>query len=156
MVSWRHRPYNTTDHEYHLDTYSIRRVSRRDAGIEYPVLFHIVSDTRAAGSVEDQSEVDAIEVDAIEAVVHPFGPRLIRLYWFLVHPSFPILHQKGFKNQFSESYRNVPAALLGAVCVKALAWWSYDSELSLRPPPNAAGCRNSPSTRYRTPPTGRD
>jgi len=101
--------------------------------MEYPVLFHMVSDTRAAGFVEDQSEVDAIE-----AVVHPFGPRLVRLYWLLVHPSFPILHQKGFMDQFSESYRNVPAALLGAVCLKALAWWSYDSELSLRPPPNAA------------------
>ena len=93
----------------------------------------MVSDTRAVGFVDDHSEVDAIE-----AAIHPFSSRLARLYWLRVHPSFPILHKRGFMDRFSKSHRNVPAALLGAVCLKALAWWSYDSELSLRPPPNAA------------------
>lgn len=102
----------------------------------YPVLFHLVSDSKAAGFDESR-----LEADSIETVVRPFGPRLLRLYWLFVHPCFPLLDQGAFMEQFSASYRNINPVLLGAVYLKALSWWSYDSELSLKPAPDVSRLR---------------
>lgn len=132
----RHRPYDSSRHEYSLETHSMRRVQTTDNGVEYPVAFHMVDDSKALGYTGEFTEIDAIE-----AIVSPFGPRLIRLYWLLVQPSFPLLSQQRFAHQYDTSYRNIPSALLGAVYLQALAWWSYDSELSLRDPPNTAKLR---------------
>ena len=132
----RHRPYDSSRHEYSLETHSMRRVQTTDNGVEYPVAFHMVDDSKALGYIGDFTEHDAIE-----ATVSPFGPRLIRLYWLLVQPSFPLLSQQRFTHQYNTSYRDINSALLGAVYLQALAWWSYDSELSLRDPPNIAKLR---------------
>jgi hypothetical protein len=43
--------------------------------------------------------------------------------------------------QYNETYRNIPAGLLGAVYLAASPWWSYDTELSLKPLPNIAELR---------------
>lgn len=102
----------------------------------YPVTYHMVSDHKSVGYSDDFSEVDAVE-----SLVQPFGPRLVRLYWLLVQPAFPILYRKGFMKLYEASYRNIGAALLGAVYLKALAWWTYDPELSLRSLPDAGKLR---------------
>ncbi|KAL1650372.1 hypothetical protein SLS58_001189 [Diplodia intermedia] len=99
-ILMRHRPYDPVHHEFRLSTHAIRRVLERDQG---------VSDEKAAGYSATHQEVDAIE-----ACVKPFGERLVRLFWRVVQPSYPILHQKGFVDQYSRSYRFVPSALLGA------------------------------------------
>lgn len=45
--------------------------------------------------VESADHARDVEVlDAIEAIVHPHGEALIKLYFRIVHPSFPILHKK--------------------------------------------------------------
>jgi hypothetical protein len=44
--------------------------------------------------------------------------------------------------QYNETYRNIPAGLLGAVYLAASPWWSYDTELSLRPLPNITKLRS--------------
>jgi hypothetical protein len=134
--SQRHRPYDPARQEYSLETHSMRRVHTTDNGVEYPVAFHMVDDAKALGYTGEFTETDAIE-----ATVTPFGPRLIRLYWLLVHPSFPLLAQQRFMQQYETSYRGISSALLGAVYLQALAWWSYDSELSLRSPPNTVKLR---------------
>lgn len=76
------------------------------------------------------------EVDSIEACVQPHGPRLIRLFWRIIQPSYPILHKPSFMSQYSESYRQIDAGLLGAVYLNAIHWWSHDSILSPLQKPN--------------------
>jgi len=114
----------------------MRRVQTKDNGVDYPLAFHMVEDHKAIGYTGEYTEADAIE-----AIVQPFGPRLIRLYWLLVHPSFPLLSRQRFTQQYERSHRNINSALLGAVYLQALAWWSYDSELALRPQPNTVKLR---------------
>jgi hypothetical protein len=74
-------------------------------------------------------------------LVRPYGPKLIQLYWQIVHAAYPILYKTGFMEQYNETYRNIPAGLLGAVYLAASPWWSYDTELSLKTLPNIAELR---------------
>jgi hypothetical protein len=76
-------------------------------------------------------------LDAIEAVITPHGPELVKLYFRIVHPSFPILHKKVFLEKHSRTYRESTPIGLGAVYHLALNWWSYSSSLSNSPKPNA-------------------
>lgn len=104
--------------------------------MEYPVVFHMVSDSKAVSFVGDYTEVDAIE-----SMIRPCGPRLIRLFWLVVQPSYPLLDKRRFMELYNISYRKIGAALLGAVYLNAIQWWNYDSELSLQPPPNSTRLR---------------
>jgi hypothetical protein len=104
--------------------------------MEYPVTFHVVQDDKAIGYQLHQSEHDLIE-----ACVRPNGPRLIDLYWRIMHPSFPILYKQGFMEKYSRSYQLVSAPLLGAMYLIALGWWGYDRELSNRSMPDVASLR---------------
>ncbi|KAI1265961.1 hypothetical protein F5Y18DRAFT_426473 [Xylariaceae sp. FL1019] len=136
-ILMKHRPYNLLDNEYHLDTHGMRRVQQTDSGISYPVVFHMVDDKKAVGYVDEYSEVDAIH-----SLIEPWGSRLVRLYFLLVQPAYPILYQQDFMQRWSASYRNISPSLLGAVYLKAIDWWSYDSELSLRESPDTTKLRN--------------
>ncbi|KAF9631551.1 hypothetical protein BFW01_g2413 [Lasiodiplodia theobromae] len=135
-ILMRHRPYDALHHEFRLSTHAIRRVLERDQGVEYPLCFHIVSDEKAAGYSSTYQEVDAIE-----ACVKPFGERLVRLFWRVVQPSYPVLYKKGFMEQFSKSYRFIPGPLLGAVYLNAINWWHFDPLLSTHPPPDLSTLR---------------
>jgi hypothetical protein len=104
--------------------------------MEYPVTFHVVQDDKAIGYQLHQSEHDLIE-----ACVRPNGPKLIDLYWRIMHPSFPILYKQGFVEKYSRSYRSVSAPLLGAMYLIALGWWDYDRELSNRSMPDVTNLR---------------
>lgn len=42
---------------------------------------------------------------------------------------------------YNQSYRNISAALLGAVYLSALRWWPYDPELSIRTAPDSGSLR---------------
>lgn len=119
-----------------MESHSIRRVLQRDQGMEYPVTFHVVQDDKAIGYQLHQSEHDLIE-----ACVRPNGPKLIDLYWRIMHPSFPILYKQGFVEKYSRSYRSVSAPLLGAMYLIALGWWDYDRELSNRSMPDVTNLR---------------
>ena len=108
-----------------MEPHSIRRVLQRDQEMEYPVTFHVVQDDKAIGYQLHQSEHDLIE-----ACVMPNGPRLIDLYWRIMHPPFPMFYKQGFMENYSRSYQLVSAPLLGAMYLVALGWWDYDCELS--------------------------
>ncbi|KAL1632846.1 hypothetical protein SLS56_003336 [Neofusicoccum ribis] len=135
-ILMRHRPYDPVHHEFRLSTHAIRRVLEQDQGVEYPLCFHIVSDEKAAGYSAGHQEVDAIE-----ACVKPYGERLIRLFWRVVQPSYPILYKKGFVEKYSKSYRLISAPLLGAVYLNAINWWHFDPLLSTHPPPELSTLR---------------
>ncbi|KAF4344374.1 hypothetical protein FBEOM_1768 [Fusarium beomiforme] len=132
-ILMRHRPYDPHTHEFRLDTHSIRRVLERDDGQEYPLTFHMARDEKAV-----EGDPTFTQVDAIESCVRPHGPSLVELFWRHVQPCYPILSKDPFTLAYSQSYRRIPAALLGAIYLSAIRWWTYDPELSIRNPPDAA------------------
>jgi len=75
------------------------------------------------------------DVDAVEAIVTPYGGALVDLYFKVVHPSFPILHKKLFLEKYKRSHREFAPCLLSAVYLIALNWLKYDPELSQTPHP---------------------
>jgi hypothetical protein len=85
----------------------------------------------------EEMERELANLDAIEAVITPHGPELVKLYFRIVHPSFPILHKKVFLEKHSRTYRESTPIGLGAVYLLALNWWSYSPSLSNLPKPNA-------------------
>ncbi|KAF8244921.1 hypothetical protein K440DRAFT_479871, partial [Wilcoxina mikolae CBS 423.85] len=76
--------------------------------------------------------------DKIERVVSPHGQKLLKLYFRIVHPSFPILHKRVFLEKYARTHREFSPPLLAAVYILALHWWSYDVELSPLPKPDVS------------------
>ncbi|KAF2796684.1 transcriptional activator protein DAL81 [Melanomma pulvis-pyrius CBS 109.77] len=85
----------------------------------------------------EEMEQELANLDAIEAIVAPHGSELVKLYFRIVHPSFPILHKKVFLEKHNRTYRESTPIGLGAVYLLALNWWSYSPSLSNLPKPNA-------------------
>ncbi|KAK8242396.1 fungal-specific transcription factor domain-containing protein [Phyllosticta capitalensis] len=100
---------------------SVRSVRRLDESTVF--LIHRDRDT----SSESKRKAD---LDAIEKLVHPLGPTLVRLYFRIVHPSFPILHKKVFLEKYARSYHEFSPPLLAAVYLIALDWSLYDRTLA--------------------------
>lgn len=136
-ILMRHRPYDRDTHEFSLQTHSIRRVLEEDDGQEYPLTFHMAADEKAV----DEDATHSL-VDAVEDCIRPHGPRLLELFWRHVQPCYPILAKDVFAQAHAQSYRKVSAALLGAVYLSALRWWSYDPDLSIHKPPDPASLRH--------------
>jgi hypothetical protein len=82
------------------------------------------------------------DLDAIEQIVAPHGDALIRLYFRIIHPSFPILHKKVYLEKYGRTHREFSPPLLAAVYILALNWWSYSSELASLDKPNVAELEN--------------
>lgn len=107
-----------------LGTASIRRPNHETA-------FILLSDE---GTQNREDEIH--DLDLIESIVAPHGPELLRLYFRIVHPSFPILHKKVFLEKYERTHREFSPPLLAAVYILALNWWSYSSELAMLPRPD--------------------
>lgn len=84
-----------------------------------------------------EMDVELANLDAIEQFVSPHGPELVKIYFRIVHPGFPILHKNVFLEKHGRSYRELTPIGLGAVYVLALNWWSYSQALSSLPKPDA-------------------
>jgi hypothetical protein len=82
-------------------------------------------------------DAELANLDAIEEFVTPHGPELVKLYFRIVHPTFPILHKNVFLEKHGRSFRELTPIGLGAVYVLALNWWSYSQALSAYPKPDA-------------------
>lgn len=136
-ILMRHRPYDPLTGEFSLETHAIRRVLEQDDGQDYPLTFHLCADEKAVEPDPTHSLVDAIE-----DCVRPHGPSLVALFWRHVQPCYPVLSKEAFSIVYSQDPRGIPAALLGAVYLSALRWWTYDPELSIRSPPDAGVLRN--------------
>ncbi|KAI9840556.1 MAG: Fungal specific transcription factor [Sclerophora amabilis] len=75
----------------------------------------------------DRDEI--VLLHAIESVVAPHGPALIETFFSIVHPSFPILRAQSFLgNGKGSAQETAPPALLGAIYILSLGWWSHKSE----------------------------
>ncbi len=74
--------------------------------------------------------------DVIEAIVAPHGPVLVHLYFSVIHPSFPIIQKRVFLEKYARSYREFSPAVLAAMYILAINWWSHSEELAPHPRPN--------------------
>ncbi|KAH7016490.1 uncharacterized protein B0I36DRAFT_389041 [Microdochium trichocladiopsis] len=125
-ILMRHRPYDPNSHEYHLGTHGIRRVLHRYQAQDYPLTFHMVADTRAI----DHEELES-EVEAIEALVQPWGPKLLELFWRHVQPSYPIISKDGLMQAYE--HRDAPCPLIGAIYLVANGSPHLSSDPHTRP-----------------------
>ncbi|KAL8710023.1 MAG: hypothetical protein Q9220_005294 [cf. Caloplaca sp. 1 TL-2023] len=105
---------------------SIRHVSINDSFLLLP--------DESTEHYEDEEE----DLDSIEALVHPHGKALINIYFRIIHPSFPILHKKVYLEKYNRTHREFSPALLAAVYLLALEFWSYSTELSSHKKPDVA------------------
>jgi hypothetical protein len=81
---------------------------------------------------------DLEDLDAIEAIVNPYGPLLVDLYFRIVHPSYPILHKGVFLEKYARSYREFSPPLLASVYLLAMDWWEYDEYLVTKQIPDGS------------------
>ncbi|KAF2772029.1 hypothetical protein EJ03DRAFT_341794 [Teratosphaeria nubilosa] len=72
----------------------------------------------------------------IEAVIGPYGPALIDIYFRNVHPSFPILQKQAFMDRHRHGDKQFNPPLLAAMYLLALCWWDTDADLSRHPKPD--------------------
>ena len=97
---------------------SFRHVSNHDAFVVHP----------DAGTQMYEDEL--ADLDVIENTVSPHGRALIDLYFRIIHPSFPILHKRVYLEKYERSHREFSPALLAAVYILAMTYWTYSPELS--------------------------
>jgi hypothetical protein len=83
-----------------------------------------------------EMERELADLDQIEAIVRPHGPALVKLYFRIVHPSFPIIHKKVFLEKYGRTYRELTPLGLAAVYLLALDWWTYSRNLASLPKPH--------------------
>ena len=114
----------TLDHNSTLTSPSVRQVNGCDS-------FLLVPDQGT-----EHYEEELIDLDAIEDIIHPHGKALISLYFRIVHPSFPILHKKVFLEKYERTHREFAPALLAAVYILALSFWTYSRDLSSEKKPD--------------------
>lgn len=80
--------------------------------------------------MQEELDGELLNLDTIEDFVSPHGPELVKIYFRIVHPSFPILHKNVFLEKHGRSYRELTPIGLGAVYILAMNWWSYSPALS--------------------------
>jgi hypothetical protein len=103
---------------------SLRKVTQDET-------FLLIPDKDTSWHADEQADLDAIE-----SLVAPHGSALIRLYFRIVHPTFPVLHKKVFLEKYDRTHREFTPPLLAAVYLLAINWWSYSADLSLLPKPD--------------------
>jgi Fungal specific transcription factor domain len=87
-----------------------------------------ISDTELFLLTDDPGvEQDAREVDRIQALVQGCSDHLMKLYFRIVHPSFPVLHKGLFLEKLQRSIYEISPPLLAAVYLLALNWRNYSS-----------------------------
>lgn len=90
------------------------------------------SDTKTMFSLDDEEDLEAIE-----SIVHPYGPALVDLYFRTVHPSYPILHKGVWLEKYARSFKEFSPPQLAAFYLLAMDWWEYDRDLSCKNKPDA-------------------
>lgn len=96
------------------------------------VIFQMTPDAEVSQSLRKDDVWNEVSVDDVESLVRPHGATLVKLYFRIVHPSFPILHKNVFIEKYNRTYREITAHLLAAVYALAVCWWSYDPDLLLQ------------------------
>lgn len=104
--------------------------------------FRRVDDTITFISRPDRKTVFSLDdeenLEAIESIVHPYGPALVDLYFRTIHPSYPILHKGVWLEKYARSFKEFSPPQLAAFYLLAMDWWEYDRDLSYKDKPDAS------------------
>ncbi|KAF5667675.1 hypothetical protein FCIRC_9833 [Fusarium circinatum] len=84
---------------------------------------------------DHRNEARQMASDAIERIVWPHGPALVRLYFRHVHVGFPVIHKTRFLRQYATAKLDIPTSLRGAVYALACVFWKQDATLARIPCP---------------------
>ena len=87
-------------------------------------------------STSAEIKLELADLDRMEAIVTPHGPALVKLYFRIIHPNFPIIHKRVFLKKYGRTYRELTPLGLAAVYLLAMDWWSYSQSLASLPKPN--------------------
>jgi hypothetical protein len=93
---------------------------------EHPVHFLLLHDEFPAHTNAAQHAA----AEAIENIVWPHGPALIRLYFRHVHSTLPVISKCRFLRQYATAKDTMSASLRGAVYALACVFWNQDSSLT--------------------------
>ena len=116
--------------------HNTRRATCRVRYVHPRHAFQLIADADTPGFQED-----AATTDEIERTVEGNGVELVKVYFRVVHPSFPILHKDVFLEKYGRSYKEFSPPLLAAVYLLAWEYWKYIDTLSNRQKPNLARLR---------------
>ncbi|EXA54649.1 hypothetical protein FOVG_02062 [Fusarium oxysporum f. sp. pisi HDV247] len=98
---------------------------------DYPMHFLLLLDEFP----DHKNEARQVASDAIERIVWPHGPALVRLYFRHVHVGFPVIHKTRFLRQYATARLDIPSSLRGAVYALACVFWKQDATLAGIPCP---------------------
>lgn len=84
---------------------------------------------------DHKNEAKQMASDAIERIVWPHGPALVRLYFRHVHVGLPVIHKTRFLRQYATAKLDLPTSLRGAVYALACVFWKQDATLARIPCP---------------------
>ncbi|KAL7760917.1 hypothetical protein ACKLNR_007452 [Fusarium oxysporum f. sp. zingiberi] len=98
---------------------------------DYPMHFLLLLDEFP----DHKNEARQVASDAIERIVWPHGPALVRLYFRHVHVGFPVIHKTRFLRQYATAKLDIPSSLRGAVYALACVFWKQDATLAGIPCP---------------------
>lgn len=87
--------------------------------------FRIILDDLACSKSDRESSLDRIEI-----LVSGHGPKLVQLFFGMIHPNFPVLHRRLLQEQYAHSYREIDPSLLATVYLSAVRYWNFDEELA--------------------------
>ena len=76
------------------------------------------------------------ELDLVEKLIHPYGKTLVDIFFKVIHPHYPILHEKVFMEKYSRSYKELTTPLLASIYCLALDWWDFHPQLIGFPKPD--------------------
>ncbi|KAK3110769.1 hypothetical protein LTR53_014602 [Teratosphaeriaceae sp. CCFEE 6253] len=129
-----------------LDPYSMASGEATNSGKDQ-VKVRFVSSTHAFQIIPDASTLayhqEATFIEEVEASVQGSGAELVRLYFRIVQPAFPILHKDVFLEKYARSYQEFSPPLLAAVYLLASSYWSYSETLSAIPKPDLIKLRDT-------------
>ena len=130
---------STSEHDISvIDLYPFDKNAEYRAGGMPGILRHVGPQTHYLMRVDTPAEIkqELASLDHVEAIVAPHGPALVKLYFRIIHPSFPIIHKKVFLEKYGRTYRELTPLGLAAVYLLALDWWSYSRNLASLPKPS--------------------
>jgi hypothetical protein len=87
--------------------------------------FRVIPDDQIPGYEQELRAIDEIQTTA-----QGHGAELVRLYFRIVHPSFPVLHKDVFLEKYARSYREFSPPLLAAVYLLASGYWTFSESLA--------------------------
>jgi len=102
-----------------------------------PAQFTIIPDHDEGSDSDAAYTFRNLTFQQVKDHFQPYTRRMVRLYFRMVNPTYPIINETRFMRFFEEGgLTNTPGTLLASILLVASTWWRFDPTLSLHKPPN--------------------